>query len=571
MFRRFRITAKRMAAFFVVASMTLLVGGLGVHSTTSLAESIEYLGKFRITDLQSLSSLNFEGMVIRSQTLEVLQSAGRDDRRQVLVAIQEQRASSWRNTDKAWEQLQVIPRNNERGRKLIAQLRERYSAWRDSHREMDKAIEALAAASETQNAAAYAAFREKVDRMTPLSDAYGQALEELIANNTTTTARIINENMTSARKLIHLNEMMMIAGLVLSLGLGGFASRAITRPIKDCVHYTGLLAQGDFSSEVPQAFQRRGDEIGELARAYQTMTVSIRAILHRTLDSVKHLSLSSADLATVSRQLTASAQEMTDKSDAVAAATEEMSVNFQSVSAAMEQSTGNVNMIASSTEQMNATVNEIAESAEKARTISENAVQQARQVSARMANLGTSANKIGRVTETINEISEQTNLLALNATIEAARAGEAGKGFAVVANEIKDLARQTATATVDIKHQIEEMQTTAGATMDDIRQISQVIVDISNVINGIATSVEEQSVATSEIAGNIANSSQGIAEVNEHVAQSTTVATDITRDVSGISAQAREVGQGSARVHASAQQLSGLATQLQGLVRQFQL
>ncbi len=571
MFRRFRITAKMMAAFFVVASMTLLVGGLGVHSTTSLAESIEYLGKFRITDLQSLSSLNFEGMVIRSQTLEVLQSAGRDDRRQVLVAIQEQRASSWRNTDKAWEQLQVIPRNNERGRKLIAQLRERYSAWRDSHREMDKAIEALAAASETQNAAAYAAFREKVDRMTPLSDAYGQALEELIANNTTTTARIINENMTSARKLIHLNEMMMIAGLVLSLGLGGFASRAITRPIKDCVHYTGLLAQGDFSSEVPQAFQRRGDEIGELARAYQTMTVSIRAILHRTLDSVKHLSLSSADLATVSRQLTASAQEMTDKSDAVAAATEEMSVNFQSVSAAMEQSTGNVNMIASSTEQMNATVNEIAESAEKARTISENAVQQARQVSARMANLGTSANKIGRVTETINEISEQTNLLALNATIEAARAGEAGKGFAVVANEIKDLARQTATATVDIKHQIEEMQTTAGATMDDIRQISQVIVDISNVINGIATSVEEQSVATSEIAGNIANSSQGIAEVNEHVAQSTTVATDITRDVSGISAQAREVGQGSARVHASAQQLSGLATQLQGLVRQFQL
>lgn len=571
MFRRFRITAKMMAAFFVVASMTLLVGGLGVHSTTSLAESIEYLGKFRITDLQSLSSLNFEGMVIRSQTLEVLQSAGRDDRRQVLVAIQEQRASSWRNTDKAWEQLQAIPRNNERGRKLIAQLRERYSAWRDSHREMDKAIEALAAASETQNAAAYAAFREKVDRMNPLSDAYGQALEELIANNTTTTARIINENMTSAKKLIHLNEMMMIAGLVLSLGLGGFASRAITRPIKDCVHYTGLLAQGDFSSEVPQAFQRRGDEIGELARAYQTMTVSIRAILHRTLDSVKHLSLSSADLAIVSRQLTASAQEMTDKSDAVAAATEEMSVNFQSVSAAMEQSTGNVNMIASSTEQMNATVNEIAESAEKARTISENAVQQARQVSARMANLGTSANKIGRVTETINEISEQTNLLALNATIEAARAGEAGKGFAVVANEIKDLARQTATATVDIKHQIEEMQTTAGATMDDIRQISQVIVDISNVINGIATSVEEQSVATSEIAGNIANSSQGIAEVNEHVAQSTTVATDITRDVSGISAQAREVGQGSARVHASAQQLSGLATQLQGLVRQFQL
>ena len=67
--------------------------------------------------------------------------------------------------------------------------------------------------------------------------------------------------------------------------------------------------------------------------------------------------------------------------------------------------------------------------------------------SEKIDNLGRAAQDIGKVTETITEISEQTNLLALNATIEAARAGEAGKGFAVVANEIKELAKQTAKAT----------------------------------------------------------------------------------------------------------------------------
>ena len=76
-----------------------------------------------------------------------------------------------------------------------------------------------------------------------------------------------------------------------------------------------------------------------------------------------------------------------------------------------------------------------------------------------MHQLGTAAQEIGKVTETITNISSQTNLLALNATIEAARAGTAGKGFAVVANEIKELAQQTASATEDIKSKILGVQT----------------------------------------------------------------------------------------------------------------
>ena len=57
-------------------------------------------------------------------------------------------------------------------------------------------------------------------------------------------------------------------------------------------------------------------------------------------------------------------------------------------------------------------------------------------------------NGISGIIQTIREIADQTNLLALNATIEAASAGEAGKGFAVVASDVKQLARETASAAV---------------------------------------------------------------------------------------------------------------------------
>lgn len=356
--------------------------------------------------------------------------------------------------------------------------------------------------------------------------------------------------------------------VILTFLLAVFLTRSITIPVNKTAAQVATMAGGDFTTQLDI---NQKDEIGMMANSLNSMSDQLGAMIKDVIDVVAKLSSSSNDLANVSKQLSSNARDTAGRSSAVAAATEEMNANFQSVSAAMEQSSSNVNMVASSTEEMTATVNEIAQNAEKARSISEMAVNQSRQTSGKMNVLGDSARKIGRVTETITEISEQTNLLALNATIEAARAGEAGKGFAVVANEIKELARQTASATIDIKNQISEMQVTTSTTVEDIEKISSVIVEINSVINGIATAVEEQSATSSEIAANIAQASQGIAEVNENVAQSTVVIADITRDIAGINQQSNQVGEGSNQVQLSTHGLAELAVQLENLVKKFKV
>jgi methyl-accepting chemotaxis protein len=214
---------------------------------------------------------------------------------------------------------------------------------------------------------------------------------------------------------------------------------------------------------------------------------------------------------------------------------------------------------------------EIAQNAEKARSVADQAVQKAGETSEQMEGLGQAAQGIGKVIETITEISEQVNLLALNATIEAARAGDVGKGFAVVANEIKELAKQTSAATLEIKAKVENIQVSTDGTLKGINAFSQVIASVNTIVETIATAVEEQSAVTGEIAGNIAQTSEGIQEVNENVNQSSTVAAQITGDIAVVNQSAGEIATSSDQVKVSADALKRMASELNIIVGSFKI
>ncbi len=393
-------------------------------------------------------------------------------------------------------------------------------------------------------------------------------LDQLIQLNSDIVVREVETAGKTSHLLGKISIGLALLGIVYAFCIAFFTIRAITRPLRQAVGIAEQLGRGNFAVSVKASTK---DETGQLLQALATMVEGLRTMFAKVAEGVQTLTHSSGEMAIVSQHLSQSARDTSEKSAGVATATEEMSANSQSISAAMEQSSSNVALVATAAEEMSSTVKEIGQNAERARGIAEKAVQQSQQASDKMNALGQAAKKIGMVTETITEISEQTNLLALNATIEAARAGEAGKGFAVVANEIKELAKQTAAATIDIKNQIDEMQSTTDSTVEDIDRVGAVIAEINEVIGGIATAVEEQSAATSEIAGNIAQASQGLSEVTENVAQSSMMSQDISRDIAAITQQASEVDEGSDQVQDNVRRLLELAKQLEELMARFTL
>ena len=364
--------------------------------------------------------------------------------------------------------------------------------------------------------------------------------------------------------------IVILFGVIIGLLLGVGISKLIRVPVNAIVEGLKDIAQGE--GDLTKRLEVNSkDEIGELALWFNTFMDKLHGIMKEITQGIFVLSSASKDLSGISGEMTQGAQNVSGSSDTVATAAEEMSANISSVAAAMEESNSNTEAVATAAEQMNVTIKEIAQSAEKGRSISEKAVEQANESTRKMNELGEAAGAIGKVVETINDISEQVNLLSLNATIEAARAGEAGKGFAVVANEIKDLASQTSDASMDIKSKIGNIQDSSSSSLAGITQIQEIITEVNDIVATIASAMEEQASATREIAENIVQVSSGIQDVNNNVSESSTVTGDISKDILNVNQAAGAMADRSEQVNGKAGELTDLATQLEKLVNQFKV
>ncbi|MEQ1829063.1 MAG: methyl-accepting chemotaxis protein, partial [Pirellula sp.] len=355
---------------------------------------------------------------------------------------------------------------------------------------------------------------------------------------------------------------------VIILPFAWWIVRNLMQPIDATIATLRDIAEGE-GDLTRRLDQSRTDELGEMAKWFNAFADRIHDVISTISSNAQLLASSSHQLSTTAEHLSAGVSSSKQQSASVSAAAEEMSVNMREVADSTDGMSQTIRAVAASVEEMNQTIREIARNAEKSATVAGQAANLVEISNDKISNLGEAADEIGKVIEVIQDIAEQTNLLALNATIEAARAGEAGKGFAVVATEVKELAKQTAAATDDIRTRIEAMQASTSEAVDSIREISQVINNVNEVSRTIASAVEQQSITTRQISDNVSTTASAAETVARGVSETAVASREITENITRVDGVLLQTAEGADESREAGLRLNELATEMNGLIGRF--
>lgn len=345
--------------------------------------------------------------------------------------------------------------------------------------------------------------------------------------------------------------LLVSAGTVIVAWL---LTRSITAPIIEAVHVAETIARGDLTQPINPT---GNDEATRLLRAQEVMRDNLVQTLRQITGSSNQLAAAAEELNAVTAEGSRDLQQQHGEIEQAATAVTQMTTAIEDVArnaaSTSELSQESRNIALKGQQRMVEALNSI-------RSLTQGVELSSEQV----GGLADQAKSIGKVLDVIRAIAEQTNLLALNAAIEAARAGDAGRGFAVVADEVRALAHRTAQSTQEIEQMIGGIQT-----------------GTANAVNTMhaSSSMTQQTLELAELAQKaLADIVAANDEINDRNLVITTsadeqahVARAVDQNLLNIQQLSIQSSEGSSQTTAASQSLATLASELNTMVKHFQI
>lgn len=404
------------------------------------------------------------------------------------------------------------------------------------------------------------------------------------------------------RRMVLLAAISFLLALVISIVVG----RGMVRPIVHLARQADLIARGK-SKEIQVAM--REDEIGELNKAFYTMTSSLQDVILQQNMKIEEIlkfveragqgdltgkldekgesafaSLSRGlnrmmeSLIHILRNLFSAAEDLKSSANQLLSLSTQQSHTMRAQQQQAAEVVSSTEENAASLRKLSEVAHALADLSQKMKALSQKgeaslytvkqAMQQirdqAQKTHRQMESLDNLAMSIGDFVVRIEDIAHKIHLLSLNAAIEAARAGEAGRGFSVVAQEIRSLSSSTGRLAVQIKELIEKIQEASAATkkvsQEEVALIGRGEGDIGNmadVLQDILEGIKTCDDLSSQIHLATQEGKQGAERVTVNM-----------REMEGSLREAKEAAES---LRAQAEELNTLAEKLHAVASGFQL
>ena len=350
--------------------------------------------------------------------------------------------------------------------------------------------------------------------------------------------------------------VMTIISVIAASLLIWLVTGVIANQIQKAIDMLKDIAQGEGDLTVRLEVKSR-DEIGELAKWFNTFVEKLQTTLRIIMESSKQVAAASGNISSASEQMAAGAEEQQAQLSEVATSVEEMSAMIletsnntegtqQNAMEANEAAARGQEKVVQTLEGMEGIASIVATAAEQVGTLKER------------------SEEIGEVIQVIDDIADQTNLLALNANIEAARAGDAGRGFAVVADEVRKLAERTVTATSNIGEKIKQIQADVASSVEAMGSITTQ----SEMGRTLAS---ESGNALQEISGAIDQVNSAITQISSATVEQSAGVEEISKNIEGVSTVSKQSASSAQELAASAEQLNREVQSLETQISQFRV